>query len=330
MNGDGLAGINVRPQDSPWDKYTSLVLDNAIIESDGTTANLVAGASSYAGFHTVQVNGQVICTGDTVMNTTASSGKENLGAGGSNNFIVTGGSYKIYYNPSYYNSYGSSVPVNGADHGNESLSYFQLSDPSRTSVSTIDKNGTTYTYPVANASADGQKYIWVPGEDVTFKLNQTGARFADKTTSDKKIKAIRGGTFADAVKANGVSTTVDNPTCTGLKFAGWYTDADCTDGNEFDPAAVTVTAPLTVYAKWIPSDTFGISYHSNLSYGSSDYDVEGEGADRSMTVMSYEDVIAANAAFKPKNGYTIQRMEYQGRRNRHFLCVGRYDHFFGK
>ena len=34
-----------------------------------------------------------------------------------------------------------------------------------------------------------------------------------------------------------------------MKFSGWYTDADCTDGNEFDLA--NITTPIAVYAKYI-------------------------------------------------------------------------------
>ena len=40
-----------------------------------------------------------------------------------------------------------------------------------------------------------------------------------------------------------------NPVRMGYNFGGWYTDADCTDGNEYDFAS-PVTGELRLYAKW--------------------------------------------------------------------------------
>ena len=46
------------------------------------------------------------------------------------------------------------------------------------------------------------------------------------------------------------------PTREGYVFAGWYTDADCTEGNKFDFNANdgTVDQSTTLYAKWIPEE----------------------------------------------------------------------------
>ncbi len=48
----------------------------------------------------------------------------------------------------------------------------------------------------------------------------------------------------------------DDPTRTGYVFSGWYTDPDCTDGNEFDFSANdgTVDEDTTIYAKWVTSE----------------------------------------------------------------------------
>ena len=48
---------------------------------------------------------------------------------------------------------------------------------------------------------------------------------------------------------NATATEPTAPTRTGYTFGGWYTDADCTDGNAYDFSAA-VTANLTLYAKW--------------------------------------------------------------------------------
>ena len=42
-----------------------------------------------------------------------------------------------------------------------------------------------------------------------------------------------------------------DPTRTGYEFKGWYTDAACTDGREFDFANQTqIRTDMTLYAKW--------------------------------------------------------------------------------
>jgi len=43
-------------------------------------------------------------------------------------------------------------------------------------------------------------------------------------------------------------------------FGGWYSDASCTDGNEWDFDADPVTGDITLYAKWIP-ETCAVRYH---------------------------------------------------------------------
>ncbi|MCD8132248.1 MAG: InlB B-repeat-containing protein, partial [Clostridiales bacterium] len=49
-------------------------------------------------------------------------------------------------------------------------------------------------------------------------------------------------------------TEPEDPTRDGYLFMGWYTDADCTDGNELDFTSNdgTVDQDTTLYAKWIP------------------------------------------------------------------------------
>jgi hypothetical protein len=47
------------------------------------------------------------------------------------------------------------------------------------------------------------------------------------------------------IDANG---SYEEPSKIGGKFIGWYTDPECTDGNEFDISVLT--SDITVYAKY--------------------------------------------------------------------------------
>lgn len=56
------------------------------------------------------------------------------------------------------------------------------------------------------------------------------------------------------VEINEKAEKPKTPTTDGYSFAGWYTDADCTEGNAFDFDA-PLTASATVYAKWAQQHT---------------------------------------------------------------------------
>lgn len=60
----------------------------------------------------------------------------------------------------------------------------------------------------------------------------------------------RGGIYAkQIVQAGEKAVKPDDPKVNGLTFGGWYTDEDCTDGNEYNFTA-PVTKGLTLTAKW--------------------------------------------------------------------------------
>ena len=59
-----------------------------------------------------------------------------------------------------------------------------------------------------------------------------------------------GGTYAtQIVQTDETAIRPTDPKVNGFTFCGWYTDAGCTDGNEYD-FTVPVTADFTLYAKW--------------------------------------------------------------------------------
>lgn len=66
-----------------------------------------------------------------------------------------------------------------------------------------------------------------------------------------------GGTYATQIVQTGEKAVKpDDPKVNGLTFGGWYTDEDCTDGNEYNFTA-PVTKGMTLTAKWTACDHSG-------------------------------------------------------------------------
>ena len=66
-----------------------------------------------------------------------------------------------------------------------------------------------------------------------------------------------GGTYATQIVQTGEKAVKpDDPKVNGLTFGGWYTDEDCTDGNEYNFTA-PVTKGMTLTAKWTVCDHSG-------------------------------------------------------------------------
>ena len=201
---------------------------------------------------------------NTVINTPATNDRseeiiyaiDNIAAveAGPTGYVVTGGSFLVKYHKDTTAEL-STTPTNGAANGNEKLTYFQLADPSVTVLSPVNSYGQRYTYGVANASSDGNKYVWVPSEKVTFSLGDNpSATFADGTNTNKETLAMRGHTIGMAVRANDEAIPTFNTTPisndASKKFKGWfYKDAT---GNvlPFDANTTEVLETMNVFAMW--------------------------------------------------------------------------------
>ena len=215
-------------------------------------------------FYIIDRGSQIEFTGSSVINTPASLDAvdttedkiDNAAAVLAPNdaYVVTGGSHLVKYHKDTMDEV-STTPTNGLANGNEKLTYFQLADPSVTSLSPLNKNGQRYTYGVANPSSDGNKYVWVPSEKVTFSLGDNpSATFADGTNANKETVAMRGHTIGMAVRANDEAIPSFNTTPisndTTKQFKGWfYRDAT---GNvlPFDPNTTEVLKTMNVFAMW--------------------------------------------------------------------------------
>lgn len=99
----------------------------------------------------------------------------------------------------------------------------------------------------------------------------TGSELTDKTNipdpNGTPVTVIYaygalGGTYAtQIVQAGEKAVKPDDPKVNGLTFGGWYTDEDCTDGNEYNFTA-PVTKGVTLTAKWT-ANSYTITFDTN-------------------------------------------------------------------
>ena len=93
----------------------------------------------------------------------------------------------------------------------------------------------------------------------TITLSDKEGVVSDSITAElrKRFKVTfdsQGGSsvLAQYVENGGTVTEPTNPTRTGYDFGGWYKNADCSDGQEWNFTNGTVTQDITLYAKWTP------------------------------------------------------------------------------
>lgn len=125
------------------------------------------------------------------------------------------------------------------------------------------KDGTAHGDPVS-----------VTGTEHTFKITEAGGyTFKVKATSSADTytdsdEAESGKLFTVSFDANGAGTVAmqlvadggdvsepDALTKTGYTFMGWYSDSGFTESNKWDFSSKTVSEAITLYAKWLSSDT---------------------------------------------------------------------------
>ncbi|WP_083703397.1 S-layer homology domain-containing protein [Aedoeadaptatus urinae] len=271
---DGGLNINYKPGE--------VIFENSTFE----TTNM-QGIPSYG---TGRTSGPCYLTfkGNSVVNTdakdrTADCGGANRGTGST--YVVKGGSYLVAYDPTY--NYDVTTPTNGKENGDEYLSYFTLKDGTINELKPINKNGVEYIYPVANASKDNKKHVFVPAAKVTFKLNNNDASFADNTNADKEVKTIRGYKLDDVVgNVNPGEPTDKN----GVKFLGWFYKTDNGEEKAFDWDE-RLTTDTEAYAKW---ERKTVIYHNGA--GKDYISSAGEDAEN-IEVLSFEDIVKEKADF---------------------------------
>ena len=301
VKNSGMGAMNIN-----WGANVTFDSSTIKVDENVSQTKIVVGGSSEA----VNDRSSVTLTGDTVLLTpakgTGATTYDGIALGPTGQaFVVTGGSYLTAFDGK--SNLANTQATNGEANGNEKLSLFTLADSSVSVLNPLNKNGQAYEYRVANATSDGQKHVWVPAATMTFALNDpaladdakiSAAKFADKSTADKTVKAIRGHAVAVASSVVAGSTEVPaEPSAEGYEFLGWfYKDAS---GKEqaFDAAATAVTGDMTVYAKWEnPAVKYSVVYHTNLATDTA-YSATYSAPDRAYTAISVADAAAKEPAF---------------------------------
>ena len=140
-------------------------------------------------------------------------------------------------------------------------------------------SGHTATEPVAvPTKADNVFAGWYSDEELQTKfdfktpITANTKLYAKWVSTAEKFKVTfncgEGATNVPAVQevqAGGKATKpATDPTKTGYTLAGWYTDKDCTEGNEFDFDKDTITEETTLYAKWQAAE-YSITYYDGTN-----------------------------------------------------------------
>lgn len=103
-----------------------------------------------------------------------------------------------------------------------------------------------------------------PQTSYTITLSDKEGVVSDSLTAELKEKFkvefdVQGGSPVSAqyIEKGGKVTEPPNPTQAGYTFGGWYKNADCSDGQEWNFATDTVTSNITLYAKWTAGSGIG-------------------------------------------------------------------------
>ncbi len=117
---------------------------------------------------------------------------------------------------------------------------------------TTKTTGTNYIY--IKPTSWGSRYYW------TYYVRRITFNSQDGSAVPNQLVWTRQSSTSTSTVVDCKVTKPTDPTRTGYTFGGWYTDAACTDGNEFDFDNQTqVRTDTTLYAKWT-ADEYHVTY----------------------------------------------------------------------
>lgn len=174
-----------------------------------------------------------------------------------------------FTNPSY--PYETEITLTAKDKANHEFTGWSNGESNKTITFKIKAN--TDIYPLYN----------VTGYTVTYNAN--GGNFYNQNVVTNNIIYVPNVTNNNS-NYEIVEGTYKVPTKTDNAFKGWYTDSNCTEGNEFDIESANLEGDIEVYAKWqegiamfIDGPTLG-----NFNYGNGIINVNSTSFSRSNTL----------------------------------------------
>ena len=170
--------------------------------------------------------------------------------------------WKFMYNGDSYSehTFNSSKQWTQSLNGNTTY-YFRISDGGSTvyrlaGASTMTSANCTSWDFGKNYSTDCGIQTTAPG-DYVFSLTDAdpstkvvvSVAYPSSVAITLNMNGHGGDNITWYAPTGGVIPTPANPSASGYVFGGWYTDAGCTEGNEWDFSTV-VNSAQTLYAKW--------------------------------------------------------------------------------
>ena len=216
----------------------------------------------------------------------------------------------------------------GSDRGNSSLPHI-ITIPGATSL-TVDiyYGGDTGEYSVCavhEALTDYNDFSWNDGtyhdyyieQDGTYEINgNTVTNIGhDQFTIDGDTvtfgfwssgnEVVNGYGYYAVVRGFGAAavTTYEEPTYEDFEFNGWYTDPECSNGNQFDFS--NVTGDTEVYAKWKDVNVFELGDERCFGIGEDCFYVIGYQDDTHVKLLSkYPIELSSDRQQDTSSGFT--------------------------
>ena len=190
-------------------------------------------------------------------------GTETTGSGATINLFEVGNGDDTIAYPST----GNSVTVNLGTSASTQYTVKFVADGKTLSETKYDEGTAAKDVKVpTEPTKDGYKFTgWDKAvADVTADATYTAQFEKNPETKQYTVTFDTNGKGtapeAAAVAENAKVAKPDDPTATGFKFDGWYTDKEWTTAYDFE---TPVTADITLYAKWTEVATYTVTFDAN-------------------------------------------------------------------
>lgn len=129
----------------------------------------------------------------------------------------------------------------------------------------VEEGTHEFYIQVTCKSNDGSEQITLSERKLTIIISRHNNSFT--VTFDGNLEGTTVNGIIDPYDVTDGSTITEpaEPKAEGYTFGGWYTDSNCTDGNEFDFVNTQITEDTTLYAKWTENavQTYTVTFETN-------------------------------------------------------------------